>query len=406
MDVELTAYLQSLSFGLGREERREAMGDYVTGLLLDGERKSMQPISQRLVQTPAEAEAMRQHLQQCVCIANWSDEEMSRRVALKAEQELPDVAAFVMDDTGIPKKGKESVGVARQYSGTLGRTENCQVLVSLHLGGEQGSVCINRRLYLPEDWTNDRARCRRAGVPEDVAFKTKWRIGLDLLDKALEWGLKPRPVLADCGYGDCCEFRRELTHRGLSYAVGVSGAHLVWPPWANPKPPQQTGRGRPRTRYTAGNCHPISMLELAKRMRVGFRQVTWRDGSKGPMSSRFLITRVRPAENHYQGKPPAEEQWLICEWPEGEKEPAKFVLCTLPVRTSKRALVRLARTRWRVERDYEDLKGEVGLDHFEGRGWRGFHHHATLCAAAHAFLVLRQVTHPPQHRGPEHLDAC
>ncbi len=204
LDRELTAYLESMLVGMGRPERRQAMADYLTGLLLDGDRKSIEPMAGRLVEDSADIQAMRQRLQQCVTVSPWSDEELLLRLALKADAELPEVEALVVDDTGFPKKGTHSVGVQRQYSGTLGRKDNCQVATSLHLASERGSVCIGMQVYLPESWTSDRARCRAVGVPDDVPFRTKWQISLAQIDAALDWGLKRRVVLADPGYGNLC----------------------------------------------------------------------------------------------------------------------------------------------------------------------------------------------------------
>jgi len=404
LDKELNAFLDEMVSGMGRPERRQAMGLYITGLLLDGERKSVQPMAARLVGDPSEAEAMRQRLQECVCVSPWSDEELLRRLAAKLDQEMPGIEVWVIDDTGFPKKGCHSVGVARQYSGTLGRTDNCQVATSLHLAGERGSGCVGLRLYLPKEWTEDPRRCRAAGVPEAVRFQTKWEIALSQIDQALAWGLKRRPILVDAGYGECVEFREELTRRELLYVAGVPGKHLIWPPDADPKPPAPTQRrGRPRTRWCDGDRQPIPIAKLVEEIpRHRFKTVTWREGSRGKQSSKFLAYRVRPAEKHTKGKPPGDEQWLLCEWPEGDEAP-KFHLSTLPKHFSLRQLVRITKMRWRVERDYQEMKGEVGLDHFEGRTWRGFHHHAALCAVAHGFLALRRALFPPE---PTKMDAA
>jgi SRSO17 transposase len=358
----------------------------------------------RLVDDPSQAEAMRQRLQECVCVSRWSDEELLRRLAKKLDQELPGAEVWVVDDTGLPKKGELSVGVARQYSGTLGRTDNCQVITSLHVAGERGSGCIGLRLYLPKEWTDDPKRCRAAGVPEAVHFQTKWQLALGEIDQAIAWGLQRRPVLADAGYGEIPEFREGLAGRGLVYVVGIPANHLVWPPDADPRPPTRTEkRGRPRTHWRDEEMQPIQIARLVEGIpRQRFKTVTWREGARGKLSSKFLAYRVRPAEKHTKGKLPAEEQWLLCEWPDGDAAP-KFHLSTLPKHLSLRQLVRIAKMRWRVERDYQDLKGEVGLDHFEGRSWRGLHHHATLCAVAHGFLALRRALFPPE---PNEVDTA
>ena len=397
LDRELTEFITDMTVDMGRPERRAAIGHYITGLLLDGERKSVQPMAARLVDDPALADAMRQRLADCVTSSPWLDSELMRRLALKFERELSALEAFVIDDTGFPKKGSFSVGVARQYSGTLGRTDNCQVATSLHVAGNKGSGCIGLRLYLPEAWTSDRERCKAAGVPNEIVFKKKWELALELLDQALLWGILKKIVLADAGYGEVTEFRDELVARGLSYIVGVPGNHLIWPPGSNPRVPKRTGKvGRPRTQARDASVHPIMISMLVEGIpRSQYKTVSWRAGSRGKMASKFLVFRVRAAERHTKGRPPTSEQWLICEWPESEKAP-KFHFSNLPATMSVKQLIRIAKLRWRVERDYQEMKGELGLDHFEGRTWRGFHHHATLCAVAHGFLALRRALFPPE----------
>lgn len=401
LDRELTAYVDSLIEGMGRPERRQAMADYVTGLLLDGDRKSIEPMAGRLVDDVTEIQAMRQRLQQCVTVSSWSDGKMWRRLAVKMDAELPDLEAWVVDDTGFPKKGSHSVGVQRQYSGTLGRKDNCQVAVSLHLAGERGSSCIGMQLYLPESWTSDRERCRQVGVPDDVSFQKKWEISLSQIDAAIAWGLAGRVVLADAGYGDVTEYRDELTARGLDYIVGINGVQVLWAPGTAPIPPPPVRpkghRGNTPCRWKDGEQKPVPALSLAvARGRKACRTTTWREGSRGTQQSSFGSVRVRGAHDHVRGKPPGDEQWLVYEWPVDEEEPTKFWLATLPTSVSLKQLVRLAKLRWRVERDYQEMKQEIGLDHFEGRGWRGFHHHAALCAAAHGFLALRRALFPPE----------
>lgn len=402
LERELGEYVEWLTDGMGRPERREAMGLYLTGLLLDGERKSIEPIAARLVDDTSEIEGMRQRLQQCVAVSKWAEKEVFRRIASKIDAELPAVEALVIDDTGFPKKGEHSVGVARQYSGTLGRIENCQVATSLHLAGERGSACVGLRLYLPEEWANDRRRRKKAGVPEDIIFQPKWELAIDLLDDALKAGVRSRVVLADAGYGDTREFRNAILERGLDYAVGVHHPTKVWGPGTKFVVPPKTARKGPARRNAhATNGTALSIGELAKTLT--YRSVTWREGTRGKQSSRFAAVRVRTAHKHTQGAAPGPEEWLLCEWPATEAAPTKHYLLSLPATTSVRELVRTAKLRWRVERDYQDLKGEVGLDHFEGRTWAGFHHHAALCAAAHAFLALRRALSPPE---PSEVDAA
>ena len=394
---ELSSFLNEMLEGQGRPERRSALGHYITGLLLDGERKSIQPMAARLTEDASEADAMRQRLQDCVAGSRWSEIELARRFVIKMDRDLPGLEVLVVDDTGFAKKGKHSVGVARQYSGTLGRTDNCQVMTSVHLAGDPGSVMAGARLYLPKEWSDDRTRCRGVGIPDEVEFKTKWQIALDLIDQTLGFGIAHRPVLADAGYGEITEFRDGLTQRGLTYVVGVPNNQLIWPPGTNPKPPTRNPRkrGRPYSRWRDGNKQPIQIAALVRSIpRERYKTVSWREGARGKLSSKFLAYRVRSAVKHTKGRPPSDELWLLCEWQSCDSEP-RFHLSTLPANVSLKELVRTTKLRWRVERDYQDLKGEVGLDHFEGRTWRGFHRHATLCAVAHGFLALRRALFPP-----------
>lgn len=396
LDRELTEYIESLTEGMGRPERRSAMGLYMTGLLLDGERKSIEPIAARLVDSAAEVQAMRQRLQQCVVVSTWDAGEMFGRIGRRIDRELPQIEAFVVDDTGFPKKGKHSVGVGRQYSGTLGRVDNCQVATSLHLAGELGSGCIGMRLYLPESWTNDRARCRKAGVADDVELTPKWKIALSLIDDAIAAGVRKHVVLGDSAFGDVTDFRDQLTERGLPYLLHAQGSLVVWPPeteFAVPK--RRVNKGaRPKLEQPPSGTKPVSLSGLAA--QLDYRRVTWREGSRGKQTSRFAAVRVRTAHRHCIGRGPGPEQWLLCEWPSTEDGPSKFFLSSLPSTTVIRDLVRIAKLRWRIERDYQEMKSELGLDHFEGRTWSGFHHHAALCSAAHAFLALRRALFPPE----------
>lgn len=398
LERELTTFISDMTVDMGRPERRAAMGHYITGLLLDGDRKSVQPMAARLVDDPAQADAMRQRLSDCVTASPWSDSELMRRLALKLERELPELEVFVVDDTGFPKKGQLSVGVARQYSGTQGRTDNCQVAVSLHLAGAKGSACIAMRLYLAEqEWISDKARRTAAGVPEEVQFRTKWEIALDQLDAALAAGVRRHILLADAGYGDATEFRTGVEGRGLGYVVGVSGVSTIWRPGVIPAVPTESKVGRPSTRPAAKQA-PVRLSDFALELKTNmFRSVSWREGSKGRQRGRFYAVRVYSAERHTKKTRPAlKPLWLIVEDTGEEKRPFKFYFSNLPETTSLKRLVTLIKLRWRVERDYQELKGELGLDHFEGRAWRGFHHHAHLCAVAHGFLALRRALFPPE----------
>jgi SRSO17 transposase len=297
---------------------------------------------------------------------------------------MPD-PVWVIDDTGFPKQGHHSVGVARQYSGTLGKTANCQVAVSLHQTGTEESVILGWRLYLPESWTEDPPRRAEAGIPAEVKFLTKWQLALELIDEARGWGLRCGVVLGDAGYGESTEFRQGLETRQLPYALGIPCTLRVWP-----KPPRlrpAPGRGRRSTVYHYGEQRPWAVREVATRAR-GWKQVRWREGKRGWLESRFHASRVQPAHGFDQGDPPHPEVWLLLEWPRGEPEPTKYFLCDLPKNYPLRRLVRTVKSRWKIEQDYQQLKEELGLDHYEGRNWTGWHHHVTLVMLAHAFLTL------------------
>jgi len=400
LDRDLTAFVDELVIDDGRLERRNSTRRYIEGLLLDGERKSLEAMARRLVKDEREVQAERQRLQECVTQPCWSDDEMRRRLARKLDAELPGIDAWVLDDTGFPKKGTHSVGVARQYSGTLGRTDNCQVATSLHLAAEAASACIGMRLYLSKEWVADEVRRKKTKVPEDIIFQTKWQIALSLIDKALAWGLQKRVVLADSAFGDVTEFREELVRRQLDYVLCASGTQKVWVPGTGPIAPgdeaQKPGRGRPRTRFKTGEQAPRTLVEAAsERGEDDLVTLTWREGSRGPQTSRFGAMRVRSAHHHLQGAAPGAEVWLLYSWPVGEPAPVKYWLSSLPETTSLKRLVFLAKLRWRVERDYQEMKGEVGLDHYEGRTWHGFHHHCTFVSVAHAFLALQRALFPP-----------
>jgi SRSO17 transposase len=399
LDADLTEFVDDLLDGIGRVDRRASLRCYIDGLLLDGERKSMEPMARRLVASEGEVEAMRQRMQECVATSDWDTEPLFGRLARKVDSELPGTEALIFDDTGFPKKGVHSVGVQRQYSGTLGRIDNCQVGVSLHLGSERGSCCIGMRVYMPKEWIADQARRRKAGVPDDVTFKTKWEMALDQLDSAKRAGVRDHVVLADAGFGDITEFRDALAERGRHYVVGLQGAIKVWAPGTGPRPPEAFKKkhtGRPRTAHHTGKVKPVTVVELATSIGTAkLKTLTWREGSRGPQRSRFGAMRVRTSHGHVLGKAPGHETWLLWSWPKEAEKPAKFWLSNLPATTSIKRLVYLAKLRWRVERDYQEMKGEVGLDHYEGRTWRGWHHHTALVAVAHAFLTLQRVLSPP-----------
>jgi SRSO17 transposase len=350
--------------------------------MLDGERKSVEPMAARMPDGNVQA------MQQLVGQSPWEWNPVWERLGRRMTAELEPDSLWVVDDTGFPKQGPHSVGVARQYSGTLGKTGNCQVAVSLHHVGDHGSAVLGWRLYLPEEWTNDPRRMEEAGIPKHVVFKTKWQLALEIVDQVRSWQLPDRIVLADAAYGDVTEFRDALEQRNLPYVVGVSSNLGVWgkPPKTS-IPPKGDGPGRSPTHYDYGKQRPTNVKDLALKAK-GWKKVRWRQGTKGWLESRFIALRVRPSHGYVRGKPPHEEAWLLVEWPEGEPEPTKYFLSDLPVHYTLRRLVRLARSRWKIEQDYHQLKEELGLDHYEGRGWLGWHHHMTLVMLAQAFLTL------------------
>jgi SRSO17 transposase len=297
--------------------------------------------------------------------------------------------AWIIDDTGFPKQGRHSVGVARQYSGTLGKVGNCQVAVTVHLSTETESMPLDWALYLPQAWSGDIARCRQAGVPAPAVFRTKPELALDLIDQLLAWGLRRQLVLADAGYGNSTEFRHGLARRGLQYIVGVESHTAVWEQSSAGVPAHRRGRGRPRPPHYRGQ--PLGLRQLALALPPqAWRTLTWRQGTQGPQRSRFAACRVQPAHGHAHHQPELASVWVLIEWPADTAAPTKYWFSNLPEGVSLRRLVRLAKLRWRVEQNYQQLKEELGLDHYEGRGWQGWHHHVTLVCLAYAFLLLER----------------
>lgn len=394
------AYVDELAAAVGHADRREPLRGYCTGLLLPGRRKSVEPMAARL--EPMRVSARHQSLHHFVAKAEWSDDavmRVARRHALPLMEQHGPIDAWIIDDTGIPKKGLASVGVANQYCGVLGKNANCQVAVSLSITNERTSLPIGYRLYLPEKWANDPERRGKVGVPPEIQFQRKWEIALALIDTARRDESIPRAgVVADAGYGDVTAFRDGLTERGIRYVVGVAKTTAVWPPGSGPLPPETySGRGRPPKRVRRDSEHqPTSALELARSLPASaWQDVAWRDGSRGAMRSRFAAVRVRPSHRDELRTEARAEEWLLIEWPAGEKEPTDFWLSTEPTDLSIAELVRRAKLRWRIERDYQELKQEVGLGHYEGRGWRGFHHHGALSVAAYGFLIAERARLSP-----------
>ncbi len=383
----LEQFLIDLLEPVGRSERRHGGSVYVRGLLLDGERKSIEPMASRLRDGNVQA------MQQFVGQSPWDWKPIGERLSRRMTAELEPPAAGVIDDTGFPQQGEHSVGVARQYSGTLGKTGNCQIAVSLHHVGAQGSAALNWRWYLPESWTKDRKRRAEAGIPRQIEFQRKGELAIEMVDEVRHWGLADRIVVADAGYGDATEFRNALETRQLAYAVGISSQLGAWAKPPKIYIPDYSGRGAPARRYQYGQQRPSSVRDLALPSK-GWKKVRWREGSKGWLESRFLAFRVQPSHGFVDGEPPQKEVGLLVQWPEEEKEPTQYFFCDLPPTLSLRRLVRIAKSRWKMEQDYLPFKEELGLDHYEGRNWAGWHHHVSMVMMAHAFLTLERLRTP------------
>jgi SRSO17 transposase len=403
-ESRFAAYVEGLASVIGHKDREQPLRDYCAGLMLPCERKSVEPIA--AVTAPARVAAQHQSLLHFVGKGRWSDECVLAKVR---EMVLPEIErhgpieAWIIDDTGLPKKGRHSVGVARQYCGQLGKEDNCQVAVSLSIANQHASLPVAYRLYLPQAWANDSDRRRKAGVPEDIGFKTKHEIALEQLLWACAAGL-PRGVgLLDAGYGNNSELRAAITALELTYVAGILSNTAVWAPGTGPLPAKKwAGRGRPTKLLRRDARHqPVSVKELALGLpKRAWRTIAWREGTAERLSSRFARVRVRAARRDFNRSESRPEEWLLIEWPKGEQEPTKYWLSTLPEDITLHRLVYFAKLRWRIERDYQELKQEVGLGHFEGRGWRGFHHHATLCIAAYGLLISERETIPPSGPRP------
>jgi len=401
-EKRFAAYIEGLANAAGHEDRHAPLKHYCKGLLLPGERKSIEPIAARL--DPENIQPMRQSLHHLVAKAPWSDETLLAEVrnrVLPAMQKQGPVVAWIVDDTGFPKKGTHSVGVARQYCGQVGKQDNCRVAVSLSVATWSSSLPIAYRLYLPKEWAEDSERREKTEVPKEVEFQTKPEIALDQIRAAVAANLDRGVVLADAAYGINTEFRNGLTELGLQYVLGVQSSMTVWEPGKQPLPAKPRGKmGRPpRLLQRTTDHQPVSVKQLAMSLpSTAFKEITWREAGERKLQSRFAAVRIRPAHRDYEKAEPPQEEWLLIEWARGEKEPAKYWVSMLPPTTKLKALVKMAKHRWIIERDYEELKQELGLGHFEGRNWRGFHHHATLCIAAYGFLVAERNRFSPSAR--------
>jgi SRSO17 transposase len=394
--------MDGLAKAAAHADREAPLKSYCKGLLLPGERKSVEPMAARLA--PENVGRMHQSLHHLVAHAPWSDEavlETVRQYVLPAMKQNGPVVAWIVDDTGFLKKGTHSVGVARQYCGQVGKQENCRVAVSLSVATMNASLPIAWRLYLPESWADDAERRRATGVPEPIYFQTKPAVALGQIRQAVDDQVPTGVVLADAAYGSDNRFRAGIRELGLRYVLGLQGTMTVWRPGQGPLPKKQWKRkGRPPTLLRRDEQHqPVSLRQLADELpEKAWKPVSWREGTKQKLQSRFAALRVRPAHRDHWQREPHPEEWVLIEWPEGDPEPTKYWVANLPATAKLVKLVALAKHRWVIERDYEELKQELGLGHYEGRGWRGFHHHATLCIAAYGFLVAERSRFPPSAR--------
>jgi SRSO17 transposase len=404
--IEFERYMAHLSEGLRHADRHAGLLGYCTGLMSPLARKSVEPMAAHV--DPLKVRSRHQSLHHFVADANWSDEQMLLRVCqwVVPQMDFSDGGWWIIDDTGFPKQGRHSVGVARQYCGMLGKQDNCQVAVSVTLACQAASLPVAWQLYLPREWADDSARRAKAGVPEPLQFATKPAIALQQIEHLMNQGAPKHCVLADAGYGVDTAFRDQLSALGLRYVVGVTGSVTVWPPGREPLPPRSSvPRGRVGTRLRRGGSelpqhNPQSVKELA--LSLGpehWHSVTWREGTNANLQSRFARIRVRAAHRDNLRDELRQPEWLLVEWPDGDAEPLKYWLCTLSEEVTLQRMVYEAKMRWRIERDYQDLKQDLGLGHYEGRGWRGFHHHASLSIAAYGFLLAQRLQHPDETSG-------
>jgi SRSO17 transposase len=377
---------------LRRPEQRESFATYAIGILGDGARKSVEPIAARIFSDPVDVQRCHDRLLYFMRDSPWSDHDVRRAAAIyatKSMQAQDTLLAWIIDDTGFLKQGKNSVGVQRQYTGTAGKVTNCQIGVSLTVASRTEHVPIDFELYLPHSWLDDEKRRRQARIPAERVFKTKLELALDMIKSAKADGIPGDIVLADSAYGDSTTFRNSLRELGLDFAVGVKAPTLVW------LLDQQENAERIVGVQELG-------IEIGTR---GFRRFTWRTGTKKKLSSRFCFRRVKPAHGHAEPED-KEPLWLVMEWPDGEEKPTKFALTTLPRRMSKKQIIRILKERWRTEKAYEELKEELGLDHFEGRSFTGWHHHITVVLCCYAFIVSERMRHfSPSARGQARSDA-
>lgn len=399
LETRFERYAATLASALGHADRMAPTTWYLQGLMLLGGRKSVEPMAARV--RPHEVRSAHQSMHHLVSTSDWSDATLLATVTGQVLPVLMHNGAapcyWIIDDTGFPKKGTHSVGVARQYCGQTGKTDNCRVAVSLSLATDSASLPLAWQLYLPAEWTDDPKRCVNAGVPTSVGFLSKNQIAAAQIQAAVAAEVPRGVVLGDAAYGDDCALRDELSEQGLIYALGIRPLASVW--WGRHQPaiaPPPAATGRPRVRVRRDAAHqPIGVRALARALPArAYRAVAWRQGAAGTLSGRFARVRVVAAHNDRARA----AEWLVIEWPRGDAEPLRYWLSTLPEATPFKTLVGTIKGRWRIERDYQELKQELGLGHYEGRNWRGFHHHASLCIAAYGFLTLERLRGSKKNR--------
>ena len=399
MEGAFRQYVEEIGGAIGHADRKAPLREYMTGLLLPLERKSVEPMAAAI--EPRRTGTAHQRMHHFVAKSAWSDEYLLKAVRKWAIPRLTAkdmVKAWIIDDTGFPKKGKHSVGVARQYCGQLGKQDNCQVAVSLSIATERASLPIGYRLYLPKEWAEDTEKRAQAEIPDSIEFQTKPEIAIELIKKALEEDIPHAIVLADAGYGNDTGLREKLNGLKVVYAVGIHKNTNVWTGGASPlQPPVYRGKGRPRKLLIRDKDHsPVSVASIAADLpSKAWQEITWREGVAGEMTSRFARLRIRAAHRDEWRSELRQEEWLVIEWPSVEAEPIKYWLSTMKSDVGFTEMIHTIKMRWMIERDYQELKQEIGLGHFEGRGWNGFHHHASLCIAAYAFLACARISFFP-----------
>ena len=377
--ARLETYLEDIGDLLRDKRRRASFATYALGLLAEGERKSVEPIAARVSGSAKHTDAVHQRLLHLLADSRWDDHAVRRsatQYALKFMAADEPVEAAVIDDTGFLKQGTHSVGVQRQYTGSAGKITNCQLGVSLSLITRSDQLPIDFELYLPTCWTEDPARRAEARIPDDVVFKTKPELAIDMLTRAHAAGLPLGVVLADSAYGTSGNFRLALHRLGVPYSVGVSSTTTVYEVGG------VVNRG--------GQAISVRDLAFKLRKKGKFERFSWREGTRGELSADFAMRRVTPCAEQGRELDERPPVWLLVEWRHDEPEPANYFFCSLPAEASLEAVVRITMQRWRTERAYQDLKGELGLDHFEGRLFRGWHHHISVVLACYAFVVAER----------------